>query len=553
MSTWLDSLSENLNPDILEQARQVEQQGIDPADFLLKGEHLTSNAVLSSLSDFYTIPAMTLGHYEPDERAISKVSEEVARRFRLMPLFISRDKFYIATSKPGNLFCSDYMSTLTTMTIEEVVTTDENIEQAINRYYLAGDRTREKVKTIVSLKEEKPAEEIQEITLDDQDAPSIRLVNHIVSSAIRLGASDIHIEPFEDSVLLRYRLDGILREYPPPPLDMIKAITSRIKIISNLDVAERRLPQDGRTSFEIDGKEYDLRVSIIPNLFGESIVIRILASSAEVKDLKNLGFSPKMLRDYSRMITKPYGVVLVTGPTGSGKSTTLYATLRHILSPEKKIITLEDPVEAKIKGITQFQIQAPIGFTFARALRSVLRHDPEVVLVGEIRDQETAETAIRASLTGHMLFSTLHTNDAPSAPTRLIDMGVPGYLVMTSLIGVLAQRLVRRLCPQCKEPFQPEQSHLATVGITELPHGATPYRPVGCGNCQQLGYKGRIALYELLEVTSEMRRLPEKEMTSDRLRDCAESQGFFSLRQSGIEKWLSGVTSLEEVIKLTVE
>jgi type II secretory ATPase GspE/PulE/Tfp pilus assembly ATPase PilB-like protein len=269
--------------------------------------------------------------------------------------------------------------------------------------------------------------------------------------------------------------------------------------------------------------------------------------------LQSLGFSPEMLQRYIRMISRPHGVLLVTGPTGSGKSTTLYASLRHIYTPEKKILTLEDPVEAKIPGVTQFQMNSAIGFTFARALRSVLRHDPEIVLVGEIRDQETAEIAIRASLTGHLLLSTLHTNDATSAPTRLIDMGVPGYLVMTSLLGVLAQRLIRRLCPRCRQPLVVDPGQLRSLGLETLPPGATIHRPVGCGECQNRGYRGRVAIYELLEITPAMRRLPEAELTSERLLQMATAEGFVSLRQSAVASWLQGLTSFEEVMKVTVE
>lgn len=555
MNGWIDSIKNALDENAFEQAKIEQESGKDPADFLLKGKHLTTPALLGSLSSFYRLPSLLLNQYEPDEKAIARVPEEVARRFSVMPLFILKDKLYVATSNPADLMAIDFIRIQTGLSVEEFVTTAGNIEQAINRHYLVSERTKETVKTIVAQKKEEleVEDEFFSVSFDDHDAPSIKLVDHIISTAIRLGASDIHIEPFQESSLLRFRLDGVLREYAPPPLDMIKSVISRIKILANLDVAERRLPQDGRSAYALDEKEYDLRVSVIPNLYGESIVIRILAASAEVKELKNLGFEDAMLEEYERMIIKPHGVLLVTGPTGSGKSTTLYATLRHIFTTEKKIITLEDPIESKITGITQFQMNSAIGFTFARALRSVLRHDPEIILVGEIRDQETAEIAIRASLTGHLLFSTLHTNDAPSAPTRLIDMGVAGYLVMNSLIGVLAQRLIRRLCPYCKKPIQPEESHHSALEITSIPSDATLHGPEGCGNCQKLGYKGRVAIYELLPITPEMKRLPEKEMTAERLRQIAERQGFVSLRQSGVKKWFQGMTSLEEVVKLTVE
>ncbi|MDQ7823627.1 MAG: GspE/PulE family protein [Candidatus Eremiobacteraeota bacterium] len=558
MNSWTDLLKESCDPSMVEQARAEEAEGRDGADFLIKGRHASPADVLAALSGYHDLPAMLVERYEPQEEAVEKIPEDIARRFGIMPLFILKETIYAATSQPGDLNVEDFVRQLTGLSMREVVSTRSSIEQTINRHYLAGERSAEKVKSIVATKqEEEKVDEIararNEITIEDSEAPSIRLVNHIISSGIRLGASDIHLEPLENRAFLRYRMDGVLKEFPPPPLDMIRSVTSRIKILSDMDVAEKRLPQDGRITFNVDGKDYDLRVSLIPNLYGESIVIRILASSADVKSLKNLGFNDTMLTRYKKMIRRPHGVILVTGPTGSGKSTTLYATLRHLYTPEKKILTLEDPVESKMEGITQFQMNAPIGFTFARTLRAVLRHDPEIVLVGEIRDQETAEIAIRASLTGHLILSTLHTNDASSAPTRLIDMGVQGYLVMTSLVGVLAQRLVRRLCTTCREPLEVDDSVLFSLGITGIPEGAAPYRNVGCTQCQDTGYKGRAAIYELLEITNDIRRLPEHAMTAENIRAIAEKSGFVNLRESGLEKWFQGVTSMEEVIKLTVE
>lgn len=334
---------------------------------------------------------------------------------------------------------------------------------------------------------------------------------------------------------------------------MLKAVTSRIKIISDMDVSERRLPQDGRCSYVLEGRSWDLRISIMPNLHGESVVIRVLDAGSDRRGLGDLGFAGPMLEQYRETIQRPYGMVLVTGPTGSGKSTTLYATLRDLLTPEKKLISLEDPIESQIRGVTQFQMNSSIGYTFARALRSVLRHDPEIILVGEIRDVETAEIAIRAALTGHMLFSTLHTNDAPSAVTRLIDMGVPAYMVTTSLLGVLAQRLVRRLCPHCRVPLEVTPGHLDALGLSELPPEATPYEPAGCRQCEGLGLKGRVSIYEWLAISDAMRRLPPEQTTATRFRELATQGGFVTLRESAVEKWARGVTSLEEVMKVTVE
>lgn len=562
MGTWLESMRGDIDPQIWQKVTAFAGTKNDPADFMLKGGYIKPEQVLSSLSKFYDMPSMFLNQFTVSDEALDRIPENVARRFCLMPLFIIKDKIFVAVAEPGNITAEDFILQQTKLTMQEIVTTRENIESAINRYYLAGSRSAEAIKDFsgktaqtVDTKTDTKAKAARppEIKAADGDAPSIRFVDHILTTGIRLGASDIHLEPYEDSVELRYRIDGILRNYPAPPPDIVKAVTSRIKIISEMDVAEKRLPQDGRSTFEVDGKKFDLRISIIPNLYGESVVIRVLTSGSNIKELDDLGFSQPMLDKYKKMISRPHGVILVTGPTGSGKSTTLYATLRHILSPEKKILTLEDPVESKIKGVMQFQMHSQIGFTFASCLRAVLRHDPEIVLVGEIRDRETAEIAIRASLTGHMLFSTLHTNDSASAPTRLIDMGVPGYLVMTSLVGVLAQRLIRRLCTKCRQPLTVEKEHLDILGLKELPKGAAPNKPVGCGSCENSGYKGRVAIYELLEIAPEMRRLPDIDMTSDNIQRIAEKGGFTNLRQSGIENWLAGNTGIDEIVKLTVE
>ena len=556
MSEWLESLAGLIPEEVLEQARALVDQGGEPGEFLLGRKDVPAGRVLAALSRHHGLPALLLATYHPEQEALERVPEELSRRFSIFPLFLHKDRIFIATAEPWELSVEDFVRRKTGLTMEPVVALRSDIERAINRFYLTGDKTARKVQALSGQAADSPRPEPAApafTPMEDPDAPSIKLASHILSTGIRLGASDIHLEPFEDRVSLRYRLDGILREHPAPPLELLRAVTSRLKILANLDVSERRLPQDGRITTVVDGRDYDLRVSIIPNLFGESVVIRILASRAEIQDLQALGFAPEMMERYLRLISRPHGVVLVTGPTGSGKSTTLYASLQKLYTPEKKILTLEDPVESRMAGITQFQMNPAIGFTFARALRSVLRHDPEIVLLGEIRDQETAEIAIRASLTGHLLLSTLHTNDAASAPMRLIDMGVPGYLVMTSLLGVLAQRLLRRLCPRCRRRCQVEPGHLRALGLEALPPEATPFQPVGCAECQNLGYRGRVAVYELLEISPEMRRVPEAELTSERLLELAGTRGFVSLRQSAVARWLEGLTSFEEVMKITVE
>ena len=558
---WLESLRDRLEAGVWAAARAECDQGGDAADFLFNNGSMGETELVESLSTFYDRPAMFLAQYVPDELAIARIPENDARKREILPLFICRGKLFVATWDPEDLALEDYVRQLTRLPMEAVVTTKNNIIQNINRYYLAGDRSRERVQSMAARSPREqaaaqppsPPKPKLEVDLEEGSSPAVKLVDYILSTGIRLGASDVHLEACSNRLLLRYRIDGVLREYSPPPFDMGRAMASRIKVLADMDVSERRLPQDGRASMKVDEIDYDLRISIIPNLYGESVVIRILASSAEIKGLKDMGFSPSMLKTYLRLITQPHGVFLVTGPTGSGKSTTLYATLKHIVTPEKKILALEDPVEARLEGVTQFQMNAGIGFTFARCLRSVLRHDPEVVLLGEIRDQETAEIAIRASLTGHMIFSTLHTNDACSAPTRLVDMGVQGYLVMTSLIGVLSQRLVRRLCLRCRRPLEIEPSHLASLGLYELPVGATPYRPVGCAECQNLGYRGRVAIHELLEINTEMRRLKPEAINTENILEVARKGDFATLRDCAVEKWAAGLTSLEEILKLAGE
>lgn len=464
----------------------------------------------------------------------------------MLPLFQLGNRLYVALSDPEDLTAQDYLSQLTGLAIEPVLAIRGSIESAINRYFLSEEQSAKTLKKIVQRKD-KEEETPADVRLEDKDAPAIKLVNHIFSQAVRLGASDIHLAPFRDRVWLRYRVDGILHEFPAPPSEIYRSLVSRIKILSNLDIAERRMPQDGRARIQIDQREYDLRVSIIPNLHGEGVVIRVLDTSGVSKNLGDLGFEQSLIAKYKKLIGKPYGIFLVTGPTGSGKTTTLYATLQDTFSPKRHMLTLEDPVEYQLEGITQIQINAGIGYTFAKGLRSVLRHDPDVIMLGEIRDLESAEIAIRSSLTGHFVFSTLHTNDAPSAVSRLVDMGVPSYMIFASLVGVMAQRLVRRLCTECRAKVDPAAGELAALGLKTFPRGAELYRPVGCTSCSNLGYKGRLAIGELLEVSPAMRRLSPEQVTPGSLRDLAAKDGFTTLRESAIKLLLSGLTSVEEV------
>jgi len=488
----------------------------------------------------------TLEKFHPQKEAVALISEELARKFGVMPLFIDAGSLYLAVANPDDISSQDYLQTLTGLTIEPLATTRGELDAALNRLFLTHEHSARAMQAAepTSL----AAEAAPSVVVEDSRAPAIQLVNYILGQAINLGASDIHLEPFPSRVMLRYRVDGVLHEFPAPPLHLARALVSRFKILSSLDVAERRLPQDGRASFTHNNVPYDLRVSIIPNLHGESVVVRILDTHGGGKLLSDLGFEDAMRLRYEGLIQKPHGILLVTGPTGAGKSTTLYATLRQILTPKKKIITLEDPVEYFLEGVTQIPVHPAIGFTFATALRSVLRHDPDVVMLGEIRDPESAEIAVRASMTGHLVFSTLHTNDAPSAVARLLDMGIPGYLVMSSLTGVVAQRLLRRLCPKCKSLRALTSEEQAALGVDEP---LEVYHPVGCVACNNLGYRGRVAVYELLEITPAVRALYARETPpTSAVRAAAD---FTTLRQDATAKLRAGIVSVEDVVALTMD
>jgi len=548
LSHWSDQLP-NLSGEIRERLRNATNPlAVAIAEGILEGEEL-----LQLVAHHQRVPYLQLSRYEPDFGAVQLLTEEQSRRLKAIPLFRIRNQLFTAVSDPQNLDVQDFISRLTGLQVEPVLALPGDIEQAITRWMVTVEQSSLIVDQIAADRtQDETSESEQQSVLEDREAPTIRLVDHVLSQAIRLGASDVHLEPEEANVRLRYRIDGQLREYPAPPKNMFAAVVSRIKIGAQLDIAERRMPQDGRSRILVDGRKYDLRVSIIPNLHGEGIVIRILNPYAIQLELANLGFEPELQRRYEALLKRPHGIILVTGPTGSGKSTTLYATLKHISDVRRKVITLEDPVEYQLAGITQIQIHSEIGYTFAEGLKAILRHDPDTVLVGEIRDLESAQIAVRAALTGHQMFSTLHTNDAPQAITRLRDMGVPLYQIMASLNGVIAQRLLRRLCLNCRKAYQPDAAELAALGLDTL--ATTVYRSQGCGECNQLGYRGRIAIYEMLEMTPNIRALNNEEATFTRVRQVAEADGaFLSLKQSAVNKFLEGLTSADEALALVVE
>ncbi|MFN8608306.1 MAG: GspE/PulE family protein [Vulcanimicrobiota bacterium] len=542
--SWIDSL-----PNLDEEQRAQLRQSGEPLEMLLERKWVSEMDAFQAASRYYNCPVLSLRRYQPDPAAVRLLSEQQARRVRSLPLFCVGNHLYLAVSDPENLQSQDFVAQLTGLVVEPVLALAHEIDEALNRSMLTEEASSQTLEAITAAVQDETRLAIQHTAvIEDRDVPTVKLVDHILTQAIRLGASDLHLEAFPHKILLRYRIDGQLREFPAPPKPIYPAVVSRIKITSSLDIAERRLPQDGRASIVVDDKKYDLRVSIIPNVHGEGIVIRILNPHAISMDLAGLGFEPDILERYQRILARPHGVVLVTGPTGSGKSTTLYATLNQISGIARKVITLEDPVEYQLANVTQIQIQPEIGYTYGQGLRAILRHDPDVVLVGEIRDLESAQIAIRAALTGHQMFSTLHTNDAPQAITRLLDMGIPFYQLQAALNGVLAQRLVRRLCVRCRRPDQGTLEALLNLGLSAE---QDTYVPVGCPECNGIGYRGRVAVHELLDFTPSLRRLRSDQVNAEDIARLAATEGaFFPMAECLRRKVLAGTTSVSEALEL---
>ncbi|MBW1735352.1 MAG: type II secretion system ATPase GspE [Deltaproteobacteria bacterium] len=496
--------------------------------------------------------------YPKQPIVLDNLSADMMKASLFVPLEMGEGFLRVAMADPEDFYTIDALELATGLEVQAALGKEGDILEAVERLYGAGSQSLE---TII----EEAGKDIYEITsegVEDADhlrdlaseAPIIRLVNRLIFNAVELKASDIHFEPFEKEFKARYRIDGVLHDVESPPRRLQAAIISRVKIMAKLDIAERRLPQDGRIQLKIADKEIDFRVSTIPTLFGESLVMRILDRDTLILDLEKLGFPEEIFEDYNRLVTQPYGMVLVTGPTGSGKTSTLYTTLAKINSPENKIITLEEPVEYQLSGVNQIQVQPKIGMTFASGLRSIVRQDPDIILVGEIRDRETAEIAIQSALTGHLLFSTLHTNDAAGAITRLLDMGVENFLLSSTLLGVLAQRLVRVICPFCKEPTSPEEKLLKSMQVT--PEEAREIRFFagrGCEECRYTGFKGRTAIFEYLPVDDDIRREITNKSSTERIKDVALGKGLITLRQDGWRKVRKGITTIPEVLRVTLE
>ena len=492
------------------------------------------------------------------EEVIDLLPESVARENTIFPLSESGGSLRIATCDPTDMDAQEKLRFILNRDIEMALAVREQIVEAINRHYGLSDgesadsMLQEFTDTAIDFTETAIEQQGAAAQEETSDAPVVKLVNLVITEAVQLRASDIHIEPFEDRVRIRYRIDGRLVERDNPPRRLLGAILSRIKILSKLDIAERRRPQDGRIKLTADGKDYDLRVSVLPTNHGQSVVMRILDKENIKVGIRQLGLAENEFRQFKNLIRRPNGIILVTGPTGSGKTTTLYASLNELNRPDTKIITAEDPVEYYLAGINQVEIKHQIGLDFARVIRAMLRQAPNVILVGEMRDTETAQMGIQASLTGHLVFSTLHTNDAPGAITRMIDMGVPAYLVASSVIAVLAQRLVRINCPKCKQPHQPLDTQIEAAGITpEMLKGATFMKGRGCAHCTKSGYKGRLGIFELMVMNNKIRELAFQGAATQEIRRAAVSGGMKVMFDDGIQKALRGVTTLDEVFRVS--
>jgi type IV pilus assembly protein PilB len=524
---------------------------------LVKLGIIEETEITKMLARQYRMPAVDLARFEVDPRIVKLVPSEVAMRHTVLPLKREGRTLTVAMSDPTNMTVLDDLKFITRYDIFPVIAGEYTLRTAIERYYEQTDVQLQSI--LKDIEAEEDLEVIEEQEDEDapqvaDDAPVVKLINGILTDAVKRGASDIHIEPFEYELRVRYRIDGTLQEVMKPPLKLRAALTSRVKIMSNLNIAERRVPQDGRIKLKMGKRVVDFRVSTLPVIFGEKIVLRILDKSNLTLDLSKFGFEPKAEDDLMRAILNPYGMVLVTGPTGSGKTTTLYSALQRINKVEVNIMTAEDPVEYNLHGINQVLVRAEIGMTFAAALRAFLRQDPNIVMVGEIRDIETGSIAIKASLTGHLVLSTLHTNDAPSTVTRMIDMGIEPFNVASAVNLIVAQRLVRRICTDCKSEYKYNAEELSALGISESEAtGITFYRGEGCDTCGETGYKGRQGLYEVMAMSPEVRRMVLRGASAAELKDQAAEEGMLTLRMDGIVKVKRGITTLEEVVKETAE
>jgi len=549
-----------ITPRQLEKAIEQQKNSNESLEKIIIGlGYVTEKEVTEVIGKEMGVPFIDLDEVEIDPELARAIPEHLAQRYKVIPVGQENNKLALAMVDPLNVFAIDDIRLITGFDIEPMIATEETILRSINKQFGVTDlaEVHETVQDIAlsDFGDLETLEEEDEIELDKlkelvDEAPIVRVVNLIITQAINDKASDIHIEPRAKNVCVRYRIDGVLHEVMSPPKHIQAPMVSRIKIMASLDIAERRIPQDGKIHLKHDNKEYDLRVSSLPTTHGEKIVMRILDKSSVMIGLDKLGLMPDTRAIFEDLVFKPYGMLLVTGPTGSGKSTTLYTSLNMLNSPEKNICTVEDPVEYQLGGINQVQINPKAGLNFASALRSFLRQDPDIIMVGEIRDHETAQIAIESALTGHMVLSTLHTNDAPGAITRLIDMGIEPFLVASALVGCIAQRLVRRICPNCREPYSPPEEAVAKFGLNLADTNIVFYHGRGCDHCKGTGYKGRCGIYEMMTINDSIRPLILRNAPTVEVKDAAIENGMVTLQEDGLRKVLEGTTTIEECLRV---
>ena len=539
-----------ITPEQLEQALEEHRQ--TPKSLgrvLIDMGMIKEGDLVRALAEQVGLEFVDLQEYSIDPTATTLLPEALARRYRAIPIGERDGKLLVAMSDPANVYALDDIRTITNRDVQPLVATASDVESAIQKFASMDGQV--EALTIAAAEQVEGDDEHLEAALED--APIVKLVNAIMTQAVGDRASDVHIEPSEKNVRIRFRVDGVLHEpMPPAPKNIQGGLISRLKVMADLNIAEKRVPQDGRISMKVGGKALDLRVATLPTVYGEKVVIRVLDKSSALLRLEDLGFLEDAYRRYSASFKKPYGAILVTGPTGSGKSTTMYSTLNILNQIDKNIITVEDPVEYRLNGVNQIQVNPKAGLTFSSALRSILRADPDIILIGEVRDKETATIAIEAALTGHLVLTSLHTNDAASAITRLTEMDVETFLVASAIDCVVAQRLARKLCERCKQEYAPEQGELGQAGYPEWlwPDIETLYRPAGCQACSNTGYRGRIGMYEVMPMTEEIERMTVERSSSEAIKTVAVQQGMMSLRDDGLEKTRMGITSIEEVARV---
>jgi type IV pilus assembly protein PilB len=527
------------------------QEGKSVGRTLVEMGFVTETQIATILAEKMGLPFIDLDNCQINANAVSTLSEEIARRYLVLPVDFEDERLVVAMSDPGNVFAIDDLRIVSGFDIKPVVSSESSLLAAIDRYYKM-DKTVEQVTANVA-EEEVDVTKSEAMTKVVEDAPIVKFVNLVITQAISDRASDIHIEPQEKDLRIRYRIDGVLHEVMVSPKRIQSGVISRLKIMADMNIAERRVPQDGRCGLMVAGKTVDIRIATLPTVYGEKIVMRILEKSNALLGLDDLGFQPDTLEKFKKSFTKPYGAILVTGPTGSGKSTTLYSTLNVLNSPEKNTITVEDPVEYRMTGINQVQTNVKAGLTFANGLRAILRCDPDIVMIGEIRDKETAQIAIEAALTGHLVLSTLHTNNAAGALTRLFEMGIEPFLISSSVDCILAQRLARILCKNCKEPYVPDKEILKELNFpfTEG-EKLTFHKSNGCGRCNNTGYKGRIGVYEVLRMSEMIEKMTVERKSADEITKVAIDEGMVTLREDGWQKVKMGITSPEEILRVIV-